>query len=459
MSSLSDRDTRHVFEKLRQGLVPERGLDSYAVGIEKELAEIDRQFELVEDGEGQVKFLRGDYGCGKTFVARLALERAQRRGFATSFVVVSPNDLQFHRFDEVYNKVVSNLSTASCERQALGDVLDRWIGGIEDKLVDMNIDEDGPDFAEQVNKRIVADLANMTSGKAPADFVRVIQTIFELKQEGDIAGANTLISWLAGSHNIDAAAKRRANIKGEVSSKDAMDYLRGVVEIVHAANYKGLLIVIDEAETILRSRSDSRHKSLNGIRQIVDAAGSYPRLLWLFTGTPDFFESRMGVAGLAPLHDRIRFQSEGKYASRRQPQLQLTPFDRDRLIRVSKQLHELYRPLLKEGASSAEDLRARSERHRARISDEYIEALVDSVTQGFGGNVGVVPRQFLRKFVNAMDIVRDEDEYDPLTVLREGGYVPSLQDLSDEEKAKIPGAAPSPSAADNDEFVPVEDSW
>ena len=43
-----------------------------------------------------------------------------------------------------------------------------------------------------------------------------------------------------------------------------------------AAGYKGLVIVIDEAETILRMRSDSRHKSLNGIRQIADAAGSYP---------------------------------------------------------------------------------------------------------------------------------------------------------------------------------------
>ncbi|MCA9700802.1 MAG: DUF2791 family P-loop domain-containing protein, partial [Myxococcales bacterium] len=121
MTTLSDRDTRHVFEKLRSGLVPERGLDSYAVGIDKELGEIDRQFGLVEDGEGQTKFLRGDYGCGKTFMARLAIERAQQRGFATSFVVVSPNDLKFHRFDEVYNKVVTNLATASCERQALGD--------------------------------------------------------------------------------------------------------------------------------------------------------------------------------------------------------------------------------------------------------------------------------------------------------------------------------------------------
>jgi hypothetical protein len=456
MSNLSDRDTRHIFEKLRAGLVPERALDSYAVGIEKELGEIDRQLQLVEDGEGQSKFLRGDYGCGKTFVARLAIERAQRRGFATSFVVVSPNDLKFHRFDEVYNKVVTNLATASCERQALGDILDRWVGGIEDKLVDLGLDEDSEDFDAQVNKRISDDLESMTSGKVPPDFVRVIQTVFALKQEGDLASANTLISWLAGSSNIDAAAKRRANIKGEVTSKDAMDYLRGVVEIVRAAGYKGLLIVIDEAETIIRMRSDSRHKSLNGIRQIVDSAGSYPRLLWLFTGTPDFFDSRKGVAGLAPLHDRLQFQYDGKYASRRQPQLQLHPFDRERLITVSKRLRKLYLPLLKEGTTDEHQLRARQERHLSRISDAYIEALVDSVTAGFGGDVKIVPRQFLRKFVNSMDILRDEDgdDYDPLAQLRASGYVPS--NMSDEEQAKLEG---KPLVSGDDELVPVEDAW
>src|SRR5690606_3484578 len=100
------------------------------------------------------------------------------------------------------------------------------------------------------------------------DFVRVVQTIFELKQERELGAANMLISWLSGSRNIDAAAKRRANIKGEVGSRDALDFLRGIVEIVHAAGYKGLMIVIDEAETIIRMRSDSRHQSLNAIRQI-----------------------------------------------------------------------------------------------------------------------------------------------------------------------------------------------
>jgi hypothetical protein len=457
MTTLTERDTKHVFEKLRAGLVPERALDSYAVGIDKELGELDRQFGLVESGEGACKFLRGDYGCGKTFVARLAIERAQARGFATSFVVVSPNDLKFHRFDEVYNKVVSNLATATCERQALSDILDRWIGGIEDKLVSLGIDEDRDDFDAQVASRIAEDLASLTNGKVPADFVRVVQTIFALKQQGQLAEANTLISWLSGSHNIDAGAKRHANIKGEVGSRDAMDYMRGVVEIVRAAGYRGLLIVIDEAETIIRQRSDSRHKSLNGIRQIVDAAGSYPRLLWLFTGTPDFFDSRMGVAGLAPLHDRLQFQTDGEFASRRQPQLQLRPFDRQRLIDVSKRLRALYVPLLKEGAKDSEVVRARVERHRDKISDEFIAALVDSVSAGFGGDVGVVPRQYLRKFVNTMDILRDEDDggYDPLARLRASGYVP--QNLTPPEQAKLHGEPPL--GEDGDALTPVEDAW
>ena len=128
--------------------------------------------------------------------------------------------------------------------------------------------------------------------------------------------AAALISWLSGSANVAASVKRRAEIKGDIGSSDALAYLRGILEICKAAGYEGLLIVIDEAETILRMRSDSRHKSLNGIRQICDAAGEYPGLLWLFTGTPDFFDARQGVAGLAPLHDRIRFLESGRQIAR-----------------------------------------------------------------------------------------------------------------------------------------------
>ena len=440
MSTLTPRDLEHVFEKLRLGLVPERGIDTFAVGIEKQRGELRRQLDLAKSGEGTIKFLRGGYGCGKTFMARLALLDAQDRGFVTSFVVVSDNDLRFHRFDDVYRKVMTALGTASCPRGAVGDILDRWIGQVEEKLVDAGEDEEAPDFDDKVRLRLDEDLAALTGGQAPQDFVRVIQTIFDLKQKGEVAEAGALVSWLCGSGNVAAAAKKIAGIKGDIKSSDALDYLRGVLEIVKAAGYPGLVIVIDEAETILRMRKDSRHKSLNGIRQIADASGSYPGLLWIFTGTPEFYDTRQGVAGLAPLDDRIRFLKQGKFASLRQAQLELTPFDPKRLHAVALRLRELFPTEDRAGLD-------------ARISTSFIERLVAEVTKGFKGDVGVVPRQFLREFVAQMDLVNEHEDYDPMV---EYGFTPV--GMSPEEEHAL-GGGTIEAEEEEDALIPREDVW
>ena len=440
MSTLTPRDVEHIFESLRKGLVPERGIDTFAVGIDKQRGELHRQLDLAKNREGTIKFLRGGYGCGKTFISRLAIIDAQAQGFATSFVVVSDIDLRFHRFDDVYRKVLTELGTSSCPRGAIGDILDRWIGQVEEALIAAGNDEEAPDFDDKVRRRLDADLAVLTNGQAPQDFVRVIQTIFDLKQRGDMAEAGALVSWLCGSSNVAAGAKKIAGIKGDIGSSDALDYLRGVLEIVKAAGYKGLLIVIDEAETILRMRKDSRHKSLNGIRQIADAAGTYPGMLWLFTGTPEFFDTRQGVTGLTPLHDRIRFMKQGRFASLRQAQLELTPFDAERLLAVAMRLRELY-PAQDQG------------RLDTRISVTFVERLVAEVTKGFKGDVGVVPRQFLREFVTQMDLVDEHEDYDPMT---EYGFSPG--NMSPEEEQALGGGV-AQSSDDDDGLVPQEDVW
>ncbi|ACY13240.1 BREX system ATP-binding protein BrxD [Haliangium ochraceum] len=450
MSTMTERDIRHVIESLRSGLVPERGIDAFAVGVDKERGELQRQLDLAASGEGAIKFLRGGYGCGKTFMARLALLDAQARGFATSFVVVSDNDLRFHRFDDVYRKVVGELATASCPRGALGDILDRWIGGIEAGMIAAGADEDADDFDQQVRKRIDDDLMSLTGGQVPADFVRVVQTVFDLKQRGEVAEAGALISWLSGSGNVSAGAKKRAGIKGDIGSRDALDYLRGVLAIVKKAGYKGLVIVIDEAETILRMRKDSRHKSLNGIRQIADAAGSYHGLLWMFTGTPEFFDERRGVAGLAPLHERVRFIKQGGFASRRQPQLELHPFDSQRLSAVALLLRGLYLRVAEEPARVDE-----------RVTEAFIGRMVEEVTKGFRGDVGVVPRQFLREFVSQMDRVDEFEECDPM---RDWNF--QTDALRPEEERAMRGAGarlPTVEGEEGDEeddgVVPVEQLW
>ncbi|HEY8378769.1 MAG TPA: BREX system ATP-binding domain-containing protein, partial [Nannocystis sp.] len=160
---------------------------------------------------------------------------------------------------------------------------------------------------------------------------------------------------------------------------------------------------------------------------------------WVFTGTPDFFDSRHGVAGLAPLHERIAFMKQGNRVNPRQPQLELVPFDQARLRAVALRLRELYPT-------------ADPERLARQVSDAFIERLVAEVTAGFKGDVGVVPRQFLREFVNQLDLASDDPTYDPSA---EYGFEP--RELRPEEELALKGQAFVPEDADDDGSVPVEE--
>ncbi|HEX9620341.1 MAG TPA: BREX system ATP-binding domain-containing protein, partial [Polyangiaceae bacterium] len=65
---------------------------------------------------------------------------------------------------------------------------------------------------------------------------------------------------------------------------------------------------------------------------------------------------------------------------------------------------------------------------------ELVEQLVDKVTEGFHGDVGVVPRQFLRTFVNILDVLADNPEQSAHGLL---GFAPA--ELTPEEEAVLAG--------------------
>lgn len=107
----------------------------------------------------------------------------------------------------------------------------------------------------------------------------------------------------------------------------------------------------------------------------------------------------------------------------RQPQLGLEPFNSDRLLKVALKLRSLHPDLDPEEAER-------------RVPREFIERLVADVTKGFHGDVGVVPRQFLRTFVNILDVLADNPEQDVNGLL---GFTPDPAVLTPEEAAVLAG--------------------
>ena len=86
----------------------------------------------------------------------------------------------------------------------------------------------------------------------------------------DAALAEGLIAWLGGQPNVAAAAKRAAGVKGDLDPFGAMHSLAGLLTILRDSGRPGLVLVLDEVETLQRMRADTREKDLNALRQLLD---------------------------------------------------------------------------------------------------------------------------------------------------------------------------------------------
>ena len=123
----------NIINALRRGTVPAGGLERIAVGLDIEEGVISRQLDYVAQGGGDSKFIRGDYGSGKTFLVARALEIARSKGFVTSQVLIS-SQTPLHKLRGVYQQIAANLRTQE-EEHALKTITDNWLFSIEERLL------------------------------------------------------------------------------------------------------------------------------------------------------------------------------------------------------------------------------------------------------------------------------------------------------------------------------------
>ncbi|WP_167414240.1 BREX system ATP-binding protein BrxD [Rhodococcus pyridinivorans] len=394
-AAVSPRRRREILDALRRGTVPANGLDQLAVGLGRFESELDAELEVVAGGGAMFKAVRGDYGSGKTFFARWLADRATKRGFAVAEVQINEIDTPLHKLETVYRRSIESLRTASIPPSALRPILDAWLFTIEDDATQQGVSVD--DLLE----RRLADVA----ARAPV-FPMAIRAYRRMVAEGDHDGADGLVAWLGGQPHVAASVKRRAGIKGDLDHFLALGFLRGLLAVLADAGNAGLLLVLDEVEILQRVRSDARAKALNALRQLIDEIhdGHFPGLYLLITGTPAFFEGRQGIQLLPPLADRLHtdFSRDPRFDNPRAPQLRLTGFDLDRLVELGGRVRELFCSGIDAG-----------ERVRSTADDEFLRRFAGAVAGSLGGRGGIVPRLFLRKLVDVLDVIELHPDFDP----------------------------------------------
>ena len=389
----------NIVNALRRGTVPAGGLERIAVGLDVEEEVIGKQLDYVAQGGGDLKFVRGDYGSGKTFLVARALEIARGKRFVTSHIVIS-SATPLYKLKGLYQQICANLRTSE-EEHAIKTIVDNWIFSIEERLISVSgstIDDAALEAAtEREIESALAGISEMNSALAAA-----LRTYYKANNAGDFQLAQAALGWLSAEPNIGRDFKAKASIKGDIDDSVALSFLRGLITVMHGAGYAGLAVAVDEMETTQALPKNQRDKGYHTLVRIIDAldSGGMPRCFLLFTGTPAMFDGSRGIRSVPPLYDRISIVQTDSYKNPRQPQIILARFDIKKLEQVALKVVDIY-------------AQAYNEVDRERVSHRFIRAMIKKITTRFGGRIDVIPRIFLKEFVDVLDKCELYEHYNP----------------------------------------------
>jgi len=404
---ISPQRRREIIDALRRGTVPQRGLDAFAVGTDRYQAAFDDELAAVASGGAGFKAIRGEYGSGKSFTIRWVAERARQQGFATAEVQISEGETPLHHLETVYRRLCERLATADTASGALRTVVDSWFFALHDDVISSGTVDPGDTAAVlAATDELAEGRLGPVAAQAPA-LAAVLRGYRHALAEGDTVRAEGLLAWLGGQPHVAASVKRAAGIRGDLDHDGALAFLAGLLTILRGAGYAGLVLVLDEVETLQRVRSDARDRALNALRQLIDEVDQdrYPGLYLLVTGTPAFYDGPQGAQRLAPLAQRLHtdFTTDSRFDNPRAVQLRLPGFDLAGLEAVGRRVRDLYQ----QGAEGAD-------RVAERCDDAYVGLLARAVTGDLGGRVGVAPRVFLKKLVgDVLDRIDQFPDFEP----------------------------------------------
>ena len=421
--TLSPQRRLDILNAIRRGTVPQAGLDALAVGLDRFAATVDDELAQVEKGAAVFKAVRGDYGCGKTFFVRWLQERAIKRGFVTAEVQVSESETPLHKLETVYRRLIERLRSSECEQGAFRSIIDAWFFALEEDVLSTGVT--APDELAKHTLALLETRLSTVSRVAPA-FALALRAYREAQVKGDNALCDGLIAWLGGQPNIAAEIKRAASLKGDVDHFAALGFTQGLLTVLRDSGRPGLVLVLDEVETLQRVRSDVREKALNALRQLIDEvdAGRFPGLYLLITGTPAFFDGAQGIQRLPPLAQRLHvdFSVDARFDNPRAPQLRLRAFDQALLQEIGLRVRSIYT----QNATTAD-------RIDRLANDAVLSRLADTLCGQLGGKVGVAPRLYLKKLVaEVLDRIDQFPDFDPA---RDYQFTLQKQEMTTTEQA------------------------
>ncbi|PKM52412.1 MAG: hypothetical protein CVV02_01280 [Firmicutes bacterium HGW-Firmicutes-7] len=330
--------TSKILNALRMGVIPDTVLDELIVGRTQEMEELTNMLEEIKNnGFGAVKFVKGEYGTGKSFMLNYMKQRAINEGFVVASLSIT-GGFNFSKFDGLYTAIMSNLEIKS-DHQSKGtnfeEIFENWLKNIK-KEKEMN-------SASKDIYSVIAALNDYNNA-----FAMVLLTYIRAKINNDYELSNIAASWIKGDKNVPYELKKRLNVKGSVDIENAINVFRGFITLLSLIGYSGIMIFIDELEMVMGNRADTRLKTYANIRYIMDACGTgeLEKCGFIFAGTKELFiNEEKGFKSYNALNQRIGSKisgGKGQVANLRQPVIELNAFEQEDYFKITEKIMAIH---------------------------------------------------------------------------------------------------------------------
>lgn len=401
MAKVPKRIASTLMNSLKGGVVPRVGLEYVTVGRKAEITALLDDVEMIASGGASFRFIAGRYGSGKSFLLQTIRGYAMERGFAVMDADLSPERRLVGSKGQglaTYRELMKNLSVRTKpDGGALPLILERWISDVRTSVMqEKGVAPDAPEFDALVEAQIYTVIGQMEELVHGFDFARVITLYWRGVREGDDALRSGALKWMRGEYQTKTEAKNELGVSVIVNDDDWYDYVKLFAAFLHAAGYRGTLLMIDELVNIYRTtnpvtRQYNYEKMLTMYNDMMQ--GRVGNLGIIMCGTVQCIEdTRRGVFSYEALRSRLergRFSEEG-VTNMLAPIINLAPLTGEELLVLVEKLDDIHAGMYsREPSLTTED------------DVKFLQVELSRV----GAGVNITPREIIRDYIELLDIL------------------------------------------------------
>jgi hypothetical protein len=246
-------EARQLIEALRVGVAPAQQVRELTIGMEEERASLILGLNHAHQSGGAVRAVIGEYGFGKSHMVELTTHEALARNFLVTSTSLDLLELPPHRAFDIYGNLMQNVRYPGSDERGIGALLEQAVA----------------------MPRVVDQLRDL----APAGEDPLVVALEALRRTASSRQRAAWQQWFMGGRRVklmNKALPRGTKFPSIYTvghnARQIAYLLTGISTLARLANYSGLCVLLDEAESYSLLQSRQRPKATLFFQAMIHAS-------------------------------------------------------------------------------------------------------------------------------------------------------------------------------------------